>query len=88
MGRVFKIVHDKQRGALTLVRVLRGTLKKGQRLCSNRGHSEVVGRLYEPLADEYREIDAVNEGDVVLCAGLKVILSHPQQKWLYFSLNL
>lgn len=72
VGRVFKIVHDKQKGALTLLRVLRGTLKKGQRLISNRGLSEVVGKLYEPLADEYREIDIVGDGDVVLCAGLKV----------------
>lgn len=72
-GRVFKIVHDKQRGALSLIRVLRGILRKGQRLTSHRGFSEVVGRLYEPLADEYREIDTMGEGDVVLCAGLKVI---------------
>ncbi|XP_043946776.1 ribosome-releasing factor 2, mitochondrial isoform X2 [Drosophila biarmipes] len=70
-GKVFKIVHDKQRGALTLVRILRGEIKRGMRLISARGQAEVVSKLYEPLADEYREISAVQSGDVVICAGLK-----------------
>lgn len=72
MGKVFKIVHDKQRGALTLVRVFRGELKKGSRLITTRNTSEVVNKLYEPLADEYREISSVPGGDVAICAGLKV----------------
>ncbi|KAH8306070.1 hypothetical protein KR018_000144 [Drosophila ironensis] len=70
-GKVFKIVHDKQRGPLTLVRILRGEIKKGMRLISARGQAEVVSKLYEPLADEYREVAAVQSGDVVICAGLK-----------------
>ncbi|XP_016938155.4 ribosome-releasing factor 2, mitochondrial isoform X1 [Drosophila suzukii] len=70
-GKVFKIVHDKQRGALTLVRILRGEIKRGMRLISARGQAEVVSKLYEPLADEYREVSAVQSGDVVICAGLK-----------------
>ncbi|XP_004535636.1 ribosome-releasing factor 2, mitochondrial [Ceratitis capitata] len=71
VGKVFKIVHDKQRGALTLVRVFRGELKKGSRLITTRNTSEVVNKLYEPLADEYREISSVPGGDVAICAGLK-----------------
>ncbi|XP_032579600.1 ribosome-releasing factor 2, mitochondrial isoform X2 [Drosophila sechellia] len=70
-GKVFKIVHDKQRGPLTLVRILRGEIKRGMRLISARGQAEVVSKLYEPLADEYREVGAVQSGDVVICAGLK-----------------
>ncbi|XP_017082657.1 ribosome-releasing factor 2, mitochondrial isoform X2 [Drosophila eugracilis] len=70
-GKVFKIVHDKQRGPLTLVRILRGEIKRGMRLISVRGQAEVVSKLYEPLADEYREVSAVQSGDVVICAGLK-----------------
>ncbi|XP_037730341.1 ribosome-releasing factor 2, mitochondrial isoform X13 [Drosophila subpulchrella] len=70
-GKVFKIVHDKQRGALTLIRILRGEIKRGMRLISARGQAEVVSKLYEPLADEYREVSAVQSGDVVICAGLK-----------------
>ncbi|KAH8357122.1 hypothetical protein KR084_003730 [Drosophila pseudotakahashii] len=70
-GKVFKIVHDKQRGPLTLVRILRGEIRRGMRLISARGQAEVVSKLYEPLADEYREVSAVQSGDVVICAGLK-----------------
>ncbi|XP_034484693.1 ribosome-releasing factor 2, mitochondrial isoform X2 [Drosophila innubila] len=70
-GKVFKIVHDKQRGALTLVRLLRGEIKRGMRLTSSSGHAEVVSKIYEPLADEYREVSSVQAGDVAICAGLK-----------------
>lgn len=71
-GRVFKIVHDKQRGPLSLVRVFRGDLKKGSRLTiAGSGASETVQRIYEPLADEYREIGSVSAGNVAVCAGLK-----------------
>lgn len=72
VGKVFKIVHDKQRGALTLVRVLRGSMNKNMRLTTTKGQSEVVGKIYEPLADEYREITKVENGDVAICSGLKV----------------
>ncbi|XP_017035872.1 ribosome-releasing factor 2, mitochondrial isoform X2 [Drosophila kikkawai] len=70
-AKVFKIVHDKQRGPLTLVRILRGEVKRGMRLISARGQAEVVSKLYEPLADEYREVSSLQAGDVVICAGLK-----------------
>lgn len=32
---------------------------------------ENVQRIYEPLADEYREIDSIGPGNVCVCAGLK-----------------
>lgn len=64
-------MHDKQRGALTLVRLFRGDMKKNMRLTSNRGHAETIGKIYEPLADEYREIAHVQAGDVAICSGLK-----------------
>lgn len=70
-GKVFKIVHDKQRGALTLVRLIRGEIKRGMRLTSSSGQAEVVSKIYEPLADEYREVSSVQAGDVAICAGLK-----------------
>lgn len=71
-GRVFKITHDKQRGPLSLVRVFRGNLKKGARVCiAGSGASETIQRIYEPLADEYREINGVDTGNVGVCAGLK-----------------
>ncbi|XP_037920117.1 ribosome-releasing factor 2, mitochondrial isoform X2 [Hermetia illucens] len=70
-GKVFKIVHDKQRGPLSLVRVMRGTMKKGMRLVTMRGAAETLQRIYEPLADEYRETDQVQCGEIGVCAGLK-----------------
>lgn len=68
-------MHDKHRGALSLVRILNGKLKKGDRVTISNGISETVQRIYEPLADEYREIDQVDRGNVGICAGLKVCLS-------------
>lgn len=66
------MMHDKQRGPLSLVRVLSGTLRKGDKVATAKGTSEMVQRLYEPLADEYRDIEAVSVGNVGVCAGLKV----------------
>lgn len=71
-AKVFKVMHDKQKGALSLVRVLNGTLKKGDKIITSIGNPEVVQRIYEPLADEYREINDVSQGNVAICAGLKV----------------
>ncbi|XP_055851290.1 ribosome-releasing factor 2, mitochondrial [Episyrphus balteatus] len=71
VGKVFKIVHDKQRGPLTLIRVLRGSLKKGMRLINTKSSTESLQRIYEPLADEYREINEVPCGGVAVCSGLK-----------------
>lgn len=65
-------MHDKNRGALSLVRVLSGTLKTGDKVTTSNGKTEIVQRIYEPLADEYREISEVNQGNVGICAGLKV----------------
>lgn len=55
-----------------MVRLLRGEIKRGMRLTSSRGQSEVITKIYEPLADEYREVSSVKAGDVAICAGLKV----------------
>lgn len=71
VGKVFKIVHDKQRGPLSLIRVLRGSMKKGMRLINTKSSTETLQRIYEPLADEYREINEVSCGDVGVCSGLK-----------------
>lgn len=68
-------MHDKQRGgALCLIRVFRGSLRRGARLLSagGGGGSETVAKLYEPLADDLEEISEVNAGDIAVIAGLKV----------------
>lgn len=73
-GKVFKVMHDKKLGALSLVRVLNGTLAKGDRIRTpNKEHSdEIAVKIFEPLADEYSEIPSVSKGNVGICAGLKV----------------
>jgi len=71
VGNVFKVTHDKQRGPLSLVRIFRGELKRGAKISTTQGVAENVQRLYEPLADEYREIETLGAGNVVVCSGLK-----------------
>lgn len=71
VGNVFKVTHDKQKGALSMVRVFRGELKQGARVSTSKSTGEHVQKIYEPLADEYREIDSVGVGNVCVCAGLK-----------------
>ncbi|CAO1430482.1 unnamed protein product [Diamesa tonsa] len=71
VGNVFKVTHDKQRGPLCLVRILRGELKRGARVTTSKGVAENVQRLYEPLADEYRDIESIGAGNVCICAGMK-----------------
>lgn len=71
VGKVFKVMHDKQRGPLSLVRVHRGSLKKNSRVTTSKGGTEQVARIYDPLADEYKEINQIGEGDIGVCSGLK-----------------
>lgn len=71
VGNVFKVIHDKQRGPLSLVRIFRGEIKRGGRVTTSSGTGENVTRIYEPLADEYREIESIGAGNVCAFAGLK-----------------
>lgn len=71
VGKVFKVTHDRQKGALSLVRIINGKLRRGSKVVTSRGNSESVPKLYEALADEYREIQEIGEGDIAVCAGLK-----------------
>ncbi|GAB0088171.1 Ribosome-releasing factor 2, mitochondrial [Sergentomyia squamirostris] len=75
IARVFKIMHDKQRGPLTLFRVLSGSLKRNGKVIIGRGGSEIAQKIYEPLANEYREIEEVSKGDIAICAGLKTTMT-------------
>jgi elongation factor G len=71
VGNVFKVTHDKQRGPLSLVRIFRGELRKNSKVSTSTGTAETVQRIYEPLADEYREVETIGAGNVAVCAGLK-----------------
>lgn len=85
-GKVFKVTHDKQRGPLSLVRILSGKLKKNSKIVTSKGIAESVQRIYEPLADEYREINEIDAGNVAILAGLKVKLQIRSSKSLMYPL--
>ncbi|XP_018351434.1 PREDICTED: ribosome-releasing factor 2, mitochondrial [Trachymyrmex septentrionalis] len=71
-ARVFKIVHDKQRGPITFFRIYSGNMKKGQKLYNvTRGQSEQCTRLYIACADDYEEVTEVSYGNIAAVSGLK-----------------
>lgn len=72
VGKVFKVMHDKQRGPLSIVRILAGELRRHQKIVIGRDNkSEMVQRIYEPLADDYNEVSGIGPGNIAVCAGLK-----------------
>lgn len=69
---VFKIMHDKRLGALSYLRVIKGSLQKMQRF-KNLADSqpEQVKKVYRVFADELKEIsDPVKKDDIVVVTGL------------------
>ncbi|KAK0088909.1 hypothetical protein PV325_010230 [Microctonus aethiopoides] len=75
-ARAFKVIHDKQRGAITFFRVYTGKLTKGQKIYNvQQQKSEQGGKLYAAYADDYEEIHEVTEGNIGGLAGLKWTVS-------------
>ncbi|CAB0044165.1 unnamed protein product [Trichogramma brassicae] len=71
-ARVFKVIHDKQRGPVTFFRVYTGEMKKGQKLYNiQRQLVETSGKLYAAYADDYEEISEISQGNIGALAGLK-----------------
>ena len=70
----FKIIHDRQRGPLTFLRVYGGQVSSGGTVYNiNRQLSEKVTRIYEVKADEYKEVTGVTAGGIAALAGLKEV---------------
>ncbi|XP_014666252.1 PREDICTED: ribosome-releasing factor 2, mitochondrial-like [Priapulus caudatus] len=68
----FKIAYDKQRGLLSYVRVYSGSLaSKAEIYNMNRDCREHVQRVYEPYADDLKEVPAVAEGNIAVVTGMK-----------------
>jgi elongation factor G len=68
---VFKIMDDRF-GALNFVRIYSGRLKKGDTLLNTfTGKTERVGRMVEMHADDTKEIETAQAGDIVALIGLK-----------------
>lgn len=71
-ARVFKIIHDKQRGPISFFRVYTGDFKKGQKLFNvQRGQIEQSLKLYAAYADDYEEISEIGQGNIAAVTGLK-----------------
>jgi len=70
-GLAFKTLHDNY-GALTLMRMYSGTLRKGQRVFNaGRNVREKIERLYRMQADRAVAIDEAFAGQIVAVSGLR-----------------
>lgn len=68
----FKVLHDRQRGAVTFLRVYSGVVSKGQKLYNaSKDQSEQIGRVLVPFADDFDEIPEAKIGQYVAMTGLK-----------------
>ncbi|XP_012255171.2 ribosome-releasing factor 2, mitochondrial [Athalia rosae] len=75
-ARAFKVVHDKQKGALTFVRIYSGSFKQGQKVYNvQQEKMEQSGKLYAAYADEYKEVASVNYGNIAAVSGLKTTVT-------------
>lgn len=70
----FKVIHHKQRGPLTFVRIYSGMLKSGAHVFNiNRAMTEKTTKLLQVYADEYHDLSNAVAGNIVAIAGLKQV---------------
>ncbi|MDP8263184.1 MAG: elongation factor G [Candidatus Ancaeobacter aquaticus] len=68
----FKIMTDPFVGKLTYMRVYSGTIKKGSGVYNScRKTKDRLGRILEMHANDRKDIDEVNAGDIIAAVGLK-----------------
>jgi elongation factor G len=68
----FKLVNDRNAGALTFLRVYSGTLRAGMAVVNaTRDRRERVGRLVRMHADEQEEVTEAPAGSIVAAIGLR-----------------
>lgn len=68
----FKIIHDKQRGMLTFLRIYNGEIKSNTTLYNvNQKKNEKVNRLLQVNADEFKDISRMSSGNIVCVSGFK-----------------
>ncbi|KAI5741305.1 hypothetical protein M8J76_012325 [Diaphorina citri] len=71
-ARAFKVVHDKHRGAVTFFRIYSGAFKKGQKFYNiHLDQSEQITRLLLAEADDYKEVNEIQCGNIAAVTGLK-----------------
>ena len=67
----FKIMDDRF-GALTFVRVYSGILNKGDTILNSfTGKTERIGRMVEMHANDRKELDSAQAGDIIAIVGMK-----------------
>jgi elongation factor G len=67
----FKIMDDRY-GALTFTRIYSGKIQKGDTILNSfTGKTERVGRMVEMHANDRKEIDSAQAGDIMAIVGLK-----------------
>ncbi len=67
----FKIMDDRY-GALTFTRIYSGTIAKGMTILNTAtGKTERIGRLVEMQADDRKEIESAQAGDIIAIVGMK-----------------
>ncbi len=67
----FKIMDDRF-GALTFTRIYSGRIKKGDTVLNTfTGKTERIGRIVEMHADDRKELDSAQAGDIIALIGLK-----------------
>lgn len=67
----FKIMDDKY-GALTFTRIYSGKINKGESVLNTfTGKEERIGRIVEMHADDRKDLDSAQAGDIVAFVGLK-----------------
>ncbi len=70
----FKIMTDPYVGKLTFARVYSGRLEKGSYILnSSTGNKERVGRLLEMHANDKKDLDFAQAGDIVAVVGVKQV---------------
>jgi elongation factor G len=69
----FKIMDDRF-GALTFIRIYSGILNKGASVLNSfTGKTERIGRMVEMHADDRKELDSAQAGDIIALVGLKSV---------------
>ncbi len=69
----FKIMDDRF-GALTFIRIYSGKLSKGDSILNSfTGKTERIGRMVEMHANDRKEIDSAQAGDIIAIVGMKVV---------------
>jgi elongation factor G len=69
----FKIMDDRF-GALTFIRIYSGILNKGASVLNSfTGKTERIGRMVEMHADDRKELESAQAGDIIALVGLKSV---------------